>query len=234
MREVSVIMCCYNDGAWLGRALDSVYRQSMPPDRYEVILVNDGSVDDTEEMALPYRHHSNFRYVKNEINHGLVKSCNRALDLARGKYIIRLDADDTFEPTILEEMWKPLERDETDFVYCDRCEILEDQNETRYVRVAEFNVFSLIAIGTMLRRQLVQEIGGYREVFWEEYDLYIRYLLKSDKPPYYIPRPLVNYSIRKGSMTSDAAKTREGWEHFLQSWPPSIVRQFGKPPAIAS
>ena len=199
-----------------------------------MVFVNDGSTDATEEIALSFQHYPNLRYLKNQHNLGLVSSCNRGLKEARGEYVIRLDADDTFEPTILEEMCSPLDRGVTDFVYCDRRELLVDRNEVRYVSLADFNVFNLIAIGTMMRRNLVLHIGGYRNVFWEEHDLYIRYLLRSDKPPYHIARPLFTYSIREGSMTSNPDKVREGWEELERLWPRSTLQRFGQPPAIAS
>lgn len=228
---ISVIMCCYNDAIFVVRALDSIYGQTISPERYEVIFINDGSSDETEEIVFPFRKHSNFRYLKNDLNIGLSRSCNRGLKEAQGEYIIRLDADDFFEATILAEMCLPLDQGETDFVYCDRYEILADCNERRYVSLEDFNIFNLIAIGTMMRRRNVQDIGGYRNVFWEEYDLYIRYLLKSDKPPYYIPRPLFNYSIRRGAMTADAVKVKEGWEELSRLWPQNTLQRFGRLPA---
>lgn len=226
MTDVSVIVCCYNGAAFVSRALDSLYGQTLPQDRYEVVFVDDGSTDGTEEQVAPFRGHANFRYLANETNRGLVSSCNRGLREAAGPYVIRLDADDLFAPSILEEMLAPISRGTTDFVYCDRIEELFEEGRRRYVSLAEFNPFDLIAIGTMMRRDLMLEVGGYREVFWEEYDLYLRYLQTSDKPPYHIAKPLLTYSIRAGSLCADGDKARAGWREFRRLWPAAKLGRF--------
>lgn len=233
MIHVSVVLCCYNDGEFVRNALASLYEQTFSRDLYEVVFIDDGSVDGTAKAASEYQSHANFRYFRNEGNLGLVRSCNRALDLARGDYIVRLDADDSFCPTLLEEMCPPLDRGDTDFVYCDREEFLADGGEERYVKVGDFDVFRLIAIGTMMRRQLMLEVGGYRNLFWEEYDLYLRYLQRSKKSPCYIPKPLIRYMIRPGAMTSDPAKVKAGWKEFRRMWPTEIVQPFGTMPEQA-
>lgn len=230
MRRVSVILCCYDEGDTVGRALESVYRQTLPTDRYEVLFINDGSRDASERVALTFSSHANFRYLAHGANRGLADSCNHGLGEAVGDYVIRLDADDRFEPTILEEMCAPLDRDETDFVYCDRREWVRSRQETRDVRLERFNLFHLLAIGTMMRRDLMLDIGGYRRLFWEEYDLYLRYLLKSSRPPYRIPRPLFTYTIREGSLTSNLDAISRGWEELKRLWPSSVLERFGRLP----
>lgn len=234
MTLVSVILCCYNDGKFVRDALESLYRQTLPSDRYEVVFIDDGSSDVTEKIASEYKLRANFRYYKNRCNIGLVRSCNNALSVALGDYIIRLDADDILAPTILEDMQQPLDLGTTDFVFCDREEVEVDTGETRYIKVGDFDVFRLIAIGTMMRRKLMLDIGGYRDLFWEEYDFYLRYLRHSAKPPYYIPRPLVRYTIRPGAMTADQVKVREGWIEFKKVWSAEEVSPFGVMPEQAN
>lgn len=228
MTDVSVIVCCYNGAPFVTRALESLYRQSLPLDQYEVVLVDDGSTDGTGDIIQAFRGNPNFRYLRNEQNKGLVWSCNRGLREAIGSYVIRLDADDIFAPTILEEMRVPLSQGITDFVYCDRLEQIAGRNEAQYVRVEEFNLFDLIAIGTMMRRHMVIEVGGYRDLFWEEYDLYLRYLQGSQKQPYYIAKPLLTYTIREGSLCADVEKARAGWQEFSRFWPKTSLGRFNQ------
>lgn len=226
MTDVSVIVCCYNGATFVSRALDSLYRQTLSQGRYEVVLVDDGSTDGTATKIAPFRGQGNFRYLANETNHGLVWSCNRGLREATGRYVIRLDADDLFAPSILEEMLSSISRGTTDLVYCDRIEEIFGEGRWRYISLAAFNPFDLIAIGTMMRRDLMLEVGGYREVFWEEYDLYLRYLQRSDKPPCYIAKPLLTYSIRTGSLCADNDKARAGWQEFRRLWPFAKLGRF--------
>ena len=54
MNRVSVVLCSYNNASFVTETLESVYRQSLPLDRYEFIFVDDGSTDDTERVVQPY------------------------------------------------------------------------------------------------------------------------------------------------------------------------------------
>jgi len=225
--RVSVIVCCYNDGRFLARALESLTRQTLPSDQLELILVNDGSTDDTESVALSFDKKLNLKYVRNDANKGLPASCNAGLERATGEYFIRLDADDLFEPSILEEMSAVLHSGRADLVYSDRFEFVAATNEKRYVSVAEFSVFNLTAIGTMLRTNKVVGIGGYRNMFWEEYDLYMRYLMP-DRKVFHIPEALFTHTLRAGSMTTNAERVKRGWAELKELWPDQILRTFGE------
>ena len=231
MTRVSVILCCYNDADRVATALESLEKQTLARDRYDVIFVDDGSTDDTEHVARAFQRRLHLRYVRHPLNRGLPASCNRGLREASGDYCIRLDADDVFDPTILEVMCPPLEAGLADFVYCDRVDYDVQRHESRAVCLEPFNLFHLIAVGTMMRRDLLQAIGGYRNLFWEEYDLYLRYLLKSSRPPHHIPQPLVTHMIRGDSMTADRRRVREGWEEFRRRWPRETLERFGALPS---
>lgn len=88
------------DGArYLGASLDSLLRQSFAD--FELIVVDDGSADGTAEIVRS-RRDSRIARLRNETPIGLAKSLNRALDVARGEFIARMDADDVAEPERLE------------------------------------------------------------------------------------------------------------------------------------
>ena len=230
MTLVSVVICTYNSADTLGAALDSAFDQSLDSDEYEVVLVNDGSTDHTPGVVEPYQEqHGNLRYMSSPINKGLPAASNRGTEEARGKYFVRLDADDTFHRDILSSCVGPLERDETDFVYCDRYEIAVPQGDRRMVRVEPFQLFNLIACGTMLRTDMLRAVGGYRDVFWEEYDLYLRYLQHSGRPPARLPYPLYYYSRHASSMTADTERTREGWIEMKRLWGEDVLTRVGWP-----
>jgi len=88
---VSVLMPVYNGEKYLNEAIDSILRQTYSD--FEFIIVNDGSTDKTEEIILSYAD-ERIRYVKNEENIRLIRTLNKGIDLAKGKYIARMDADD--------------------------------------------------------------------------------------------------------------------------------------------
>ena len=92
MPKVSIIVPCYNQAEYLAEALDSVFSQSYSD--WECIIVNDGSPDNTEEVANEYcEKDSRFKYLKKE-NGGLSSARNAGIKASFGKYILPLDADD--------------------------------------------------------------------------------------------------------------------------------------------
>ncbi|KGF71678.1 hypothetical protein DO97_16310 [Neosynechococcus sphagnicola sy1] len=228
--NISVIVCCYNDAPFVAQALTSLYGQTLPPDQYEVIFVNDGSTDETVAAIAPFQAQPNFRYFHHATNLGLAAACNRGLEAAQGDYVIRLDADDQIAPEILASMAASLETGDTDLVISDRYEVMLADQTRRYIALDPGNLYTWIAAGTLMRRDLLQAIGGYRPLFWEEYDLYIRYLLRSGRPPLHLPRPLYHYTIRRGSMTADLGRVSAGWAELTNQWGLEILEQFGRLP----
>lgn len=227
--KATVLIACRNGADFVAQALESVYAQTLALAEYEIVFVNDGSADATEKAIGPYRHRPNFRYLANPTSAGLARACNQGLEASRAPYVVRLDADDTFDPPLLEEMCGPMDRGITDFVSCDRREKNLLTGKVQTVTIQPFNLFHLIAIGTLLRRELLLKIGGWRDLFLEEYDLYLRYLSESPFPPCHVPKALLTYAIRSGSMTSDSAHVREGWQELRALWPQELLQRMGSP-----
>lgn len=88
---VSVVLPAYNAELYLKEAIDSVLLQTFTD--FELIILNDGSSDRTEEIILSYSD-QRIVYIKNEENLGLIGTLNKGIALAKGKYIARMDADD--------------------------------------------------------------------------------------------------------------------------------------------
>jgi glycosyltransferase involved in cell wall biosynthesis len=115
--RISVLVTAYNYGRYLGRALDSVLAQDYQTDALEVIVVDDGSTDDTPEVVRPYL--DRIRYVRKE-NGGVVSAFNRAVEEATGDYYAILCADDMWVPGRLRRLVDFLEeRPEVGLVYGD-------------------------------------------------------------------------------------------------------------------
>ena len=88
---LSVVMPVYNAGEYLQEAIDSVLNQSYKD--FEFIIINDGSVDNSESIILNYGD-KRIRYISNEFNRGIVYSLNKAVESSNGHYIARMDQDD--------------------------------------------------------------------------------------------------------------------------------------------
>jgi glycosyltransferase involved in cell wall biosynthesis len=98
--KVSVLMPVHNAGAFLREAVESILHQTFSD--FEFIIINDGSTDASESIILSFSD-PRIVYLSNSRNRGLVQSLNRGLDLARGEYIARMDADDISLPERLQK-----------------------------------------------------------------------------------------------------------------------------------
>lgn len=115
--EVSVIIPCFNQAHFLPEALASVFEQTL--ESWECIIVNDGSTDETEEVAKRWcEKDDRFVYVE-KVNGGLSSARNYGIKKALGKYILPLDADDIIHRDYLKSAILHFEKKpETKLVYC--------------------------------------------------------------------------------------------------------------------
>lgn len=105
MKKISVICCVYNTEKYLDQCLKSVQNQTMKKEEFELIIVNDGSIDNSEKIIKKYlKNNPNWKYIKQE-NQGLSKSRNNALNIVSGKYVTYLDSDDYLLEDALESMY---------------------------------------------------------------------------------------------------------------------------------
>ena len=94
--KISVIVAVYNQEHYIGRCLRSLLHQTLHHSDYEIIVVNDGSIDRTsyalDLFCDPFE--SIVKVLTNKANQGLPSSLNKALKVARAPYIVRVDSDD--------------------------------------------------------------------------------------------------------------------------------------------
>ena len=91
--KVTILLPAYNAALYLRDSLDSIMRQAFKD--FDVLLIDDGSMDDTSKIAIEYSNiDRRIKYYKNEKNIGLIKTLSKGLSLAKGEYIVRMDADD--------------------------------------------------------------------------------------------------------------------------------------------
>lgn len=110
--KISVIMPIYNAGEYLSRALGDVLAQTMQD--IEIICVNDGSTDDSFDILEDIHQNDDRITLVSEKNFGPSVARNKGLEYASGKYIMFLDADDMFEPELLETLYNISEENNLD------------------------------------------------------------------------------------------------------------------------
>ena len=109
---VSVVMPTYNCGLFLRESLESLISQTFKA--FEVIVVNDGSTDETAEILLGYSKKDSRIITLQTKNGGTASARNYGLLLARGKYVIFLDSDDIFQPELLARCYEEAEKTQAD------------------------------------------------------------------------------------------------------------------------
>lgn len=181
--KVTVYVTCHNYGRYLRQAADSVLNQILTD--WEMILIDDGSTDDSGAIIAEYqaRCPDQIRSIINESPRGLPYCANRALELARGEYLVRLDADDYFADSALLAMATYLDRNsDIALVYPNYIYIDEDGSylgtENRKKIGSEAGLLDLPAHGacTMVRRRILKSVGGYSEDFnaQDGYELWLK------------------------------------------------------------
>ena len=207
---VTVYITNFNYGKFIKQAIESVLMQTEQS--FELIIIDDGSTDNSKEIIEKYKDLKNIRIVYQK-NKGLNVTNNIALRAARGKYIVRLDADDYFSPNALELLLEKLESDSMlgmvfpDYFLVDtQGEVLERQKRHDFDN--EVKLFDQAAHGacTMIRVQFLREIGGYDESFscQDGYELWVKFTSKFKVSN--INEPLFFYRKHGKNLTSNEDK----------------------------
>lgn len=97
MKLLSVIVPVYNVVGYLPKCLDSILEQDIDAEVYEIIVVNDGSTDNSEEIIKEYQKENDNIILISQVNQGLSSARNAGIDRATGKYILFVDSDDYIE-----------------------------------------------------------------------------------------------------------------------------------------
>lgn len=112
--KVTIIIPIFNTEKYLMECIESGLHQTL--DAIEIILINDGSTDNSGEIAKSYANrYSYIKYIE-QVNQGQGAARNRALSIAKGKYIYFLDSDDYIHISAMEELYKEAEKEDLDLI----------------------------------------------------------------------------------------------------------------------
>jgi len=206
---ISVVIPCYNQARYLPEAVASVAAQTLTD--WEIIIVNDGSPDDTSRVARELMERYAGRRIRllEKKNGGLARARNAGIRAAAGAYILPLDADDKIKPAMLEKTAALLEGEPgvavayTDVAHFGAAE--------KTVQAAEFDFKEICANNqlnccSLFRREAWELAGGYNpNLVWgyEDWDFWIG-CGEQGLVARRIPGPLLQYRVKDSSMLTEA------------------------------
>jgi len=231
---ISVITPTYNRADFVVEAVESVLAQTYP--HFELLIVDDGSTDNTREVLEPYLKDGRIRLFYQE-NQGQSVARNRGLDEATGDFVCFLDSDNAWLPDKFEKSLKAFDDNPgSDVVYGDFIVIDEQGREIGTNRMKRHsgritphllhdNFVSMNT--TMTRRQCFVDMGGFdkNDRLAEDYGLWLR--LSTRYKFYYLPALLGYYRVMENQISSDKDSRFEANEaivhHFIEAFPDALT-----------
>ena len=207
MPKVSVIVPIYNVEKYLEKCINSLLSQTL--EDIQIILVNDGSKDNSGNIAKEYEKNNNDRviYVEKE-NGGLSDARNYGLKYATGDFIVFLDSDDYIEKNAYEEMYNKAIEENADYVECDF--IWEFPNKIRvdkqypYKNKKEMLSFvRVVAWNKLIKRQLIidNNLEFPKGLRYEDIEFTYKLIPFVNKFAY-VDKPFIHYVQREGSIAN--------------------------------
>jgi glycosyltransferase involved in cell wall biosynthesis len=232
MPEVSVVIPAFNAGGTIDAALQSVFAQTFRD--FEVIVVDDGSTDDTASSVATW---ADRVICRSQPNHGPAHARNQGLRLSQGRFIAFLDADDVWLPRKLERQVAYFKRFPSTALLHGAA-IVSRSPLTAMLEIAEpasldaaggppsnqfcavFHDININTLTVMIRRDVLADVGTFderRELHVEDWDLWLR--IAARHPIGYLPMPL---AIRRpgGGMSSAVEKTFRGQRLVIEKVAP--------------
>lgn len=200
MKKVSVIIPVYNVENYLRKCLNSLVNQTLKD--IEIIVVNDGTLDNSQEIIDEYVK----KYPKKVVsiiqeNGGQGAARNTGLLHAKGEYIGYVDSDDYVEENMYEELYKKAKEEDSDIVICGNNVVKENYEFLSKEDVdKEFLLGKMAVWNKIYKKNIIvdNKIQFRSKVWYEDLDFTMKVYFSSKKISY-VDKPLYNYLLREGS-----------------------------------
>ena len=208
--RVSIVIPCFNHGAFIEEALESVYAQTFSD--YEIIVVDDGSSDALTLQVLKSLTGDGLKLIE-QPNMGLVAARNRGIAQAAGEYILPLDADDRISPDFIRRAVVELDRDPSVGIVYGHTELFGARSGLWFqpdFAMPDLLFENMIVATALFRKADWTIAGGYRPAMvhaWEDWDFWLtlvalgRKIVRLEGVTFY-------YRMSPDSMTSRLSFTR--------------------------
>ena len=209
--KVSVIMPVYNKAERLRFSIESVLKQTYKD--FELIMINDGSTDNSHEIAMEYKRKDSRIVYFRQKNQGVSITRNNAIDLARGEYISFLDADDVLHPDFLSKMvWKA---GGENVCYCGHSFVTAKGRKKARIHFAEGDILEKFLLNScnphlnswLIKKEFLDKFGirFSAGVSWGEDMIFFSKVLTNEMKVLAVPDYLTEYHIgQPGSLSENS------------------------------
>ena len=239
-KKVSVIIPSFNSGEFLDEAIQSVAGQTYK--NLEIIVVNDGSSDNTEEIVRRWqKQDSRIRYIEHRFNKGLAAARNTGIKNSYGEYIAFLDADDVWIPTKLEVQIHAIEKEKVQGAFSNWW-IWDNFSGSKKLaffenplRGSKDIINSLVkknfgnSSTFVTKKEIFNQIGFFDETLKasEDYDFWLRLFFNNIKIAW-INEPLVFYRQHNSQMSLNIYRMKMSrlkiFKKIVRNYPIALIR----------
>jgi glycosyltransferase involved in cell wall biosynthesis len=226
MTSISVIIPSYNQGRYVAETVESVLTQTHS--EYEIIVVDDGSTDDTRTRLTPYIDRIQYIY---QANRGLSGARNTGFAASKGEYVLFLDSDDLLHSDALERLSHVLDESPDDgLVYCAWQQInandksimgeVHPRQSGQVLKALLLREFFFFGSSALIRCSVLERVGAFDEsLSWgDDADMWLRIGLAGWSFGY-IDEPVLQYRVHNASMTASVSLRQiEGWQAGLRKF----------------
>lgn len=220
--KLSLIIPVYNAEKFLVECLESVFQQELLANEYEVIIINDGSTDESKSIILDFQEkHSNLIIV-DQINKGVSSARNAGLKIAKGNYITFIDSDDQITCNSLRKILEYCERLNLDLLYTSIENVDENGKHLNFQDAVGIN--NEVGKGfkhqrrtfppTFYTKKIVKDISFNAEISFGEDTLFNAKAQAFADRVSYFDIPYYKYTVRENSL-SKQGKTEKTFKGFL-------------------
>lgn len=208
--RVSVVLPTYNQAEYLPKALASILGQTFLD--FDLIVVNDGSTDETEEVLAAFQRERPFTVVR-QTNQKLPRALNAGFKIARGRYLTWTSSDNVMLPRMLETLVVALDTyPNVGLVYADWETIDENDRVLGTVRTLDYDRWVLMRVNYinacfMYRRECQETVGLYDPncIYAEDWEYWCR--IARQFPMRRVPEVLYQYRVHSKSLTATVVKS---------------------------
>ena len=227
MNKVTVIIPAYNNSAFTLKTVESIINQTYK--NIEIIVIDDGSTDDTKKLLKKYNYKIIYVYQENQ---GACSARNKGMKLSTGTYIAHIDCDDIYEPTKISQCVDFLEKNpQYGFVYTDVK--LIDSNDNPILGVKKFynhpgsgyiakkiikSHYVLTNSTLLAKKECFLEVGGFDENIFISADREMIIRLSRVFKAGYINKPLTKYRVSNNRTYENLQKSLDEFIYIVHKY----------------